>query len=200
MRSRILISLLLPLLALPSAFATQELIQNGGFEATTPAPWGLNGSGVMVGNTSGFAAVGSQYLAMGNFLVGTGEAYQIITFPTNMIAATLSFDYDVATTNANGQDGLLVYIGNTTYPIPEELIFPADITSANKTTSYVGLSRNIIPYAGQGALSTYAGQPWNFFSRTTALIPPPPFSSTKSASPPPPPPTSLPTTTSPTPS
>lgn len=149
---------LLLLTALPTAFATVQLIQNGGFEDTSPSPWIFYGANVGVGNTVGFAASGSQYLALGDNLVGSGQAIQTVTFPTNMIAATLSFDYATVTTNATGADSVVVYIASPGDGAGlNPLINVGSFTSANPT-GYVSTVNNVIPYAGGDALSSYAGQ------------------------------------------
>jgi hypothetical protein len=159
MRSRVVIPAILLLAVFQSALATVQLIQNGGFESTSAAPWVLQGTGVAIGNAPGYAASGSQYLAMGYVNGAQGAAYQIITFPTNLIAATLSFDYDTISQDTSGSDSVEVYITNTNQP-PGTLVNVGFLSNAypSPNSAYQVVSVNVVPYAGQGALSTYAGQ------------------------------------------
>src|ERR1017187_8725415 len=146
MRSRVIIPAMLLLAFLPAAFAQTQLIQNGGFESTTYAPWVLTGSGIKVGNG---------YLSMGNYSGATQSAYQIVTFPTNLIAATLSLEYATTSSNAYGDDRLSFYISNTNQTSYTDL---RTVYSANPSDAYVYFATNLATYPGSNTLSSYAGQ------------------------------------------
>jgi hypothetical protein len=159
MRSRVFIPAVLLLTVFQSAFAQIQLIQDGGFESQNIAPWQLAGSGIGivsgVNANGGYAYAGAQYLSMGNFSGATQYAYQTITFPTNLIGATLSLYYQTVSGDPNGDDYLYFYIRDTNN---SPLIFLAYADSAHPTGGYVNYTTNFIPYAGAGALSPYAGQ------------------------------------------
>src|SRR5208282_1828768 len=97
MRSRVFIPAICLLAWLPAALAQIQLIQNGAFASSSYAPWVLTGSGIAVGNG---------YLSMGNYSGATQSAYQTVTFPSNLIGATLSLYYETVSTNSYGDDTL----------------------------------------------------------------------------------------------
>ena len=131
------------------ASATTQLIVNGGFNGTSAAPWVLQGTGVQVG---------SGYLSMGNAYGATQWAYQTVTFPTNLIAATLSLDYEILSSDPNGDDTLTVDIAN---PSNVPLITLGTVTSASTTSGYVYTATNFSTYTEAGILSPYAGESVN---------------------------------------
>ncbi|HUD46279.1 MAG TPA: Ig-like domain-containing protein [Candidatus Baltobacteraceae bacterium] len=145
-RRKFLVLLFLWLICLRPALATTQLIVNGGFNSTSPAPWVLVGSGLQVVN---------DYLSMGNADGAQEGAYQIVTFPTNLIAATLSLDYETLSTDPNGDDTFTVYIADTD---ENPKINLGTATSASPTSGWVDVSTNFIRYAGQDLLSSYAGE------------------------------------------
>ena len=159
MRSRVFIPAVLLLSVFQAAFAQIQLIQDGGFESQIIAPWQLAGSGIGilsgVNANGGYAYAGAQYLSMGNFSGAVQYAYQTITFPTNLIGATLSLYYQTVSGDPNGDDYLYFYIRDTNN---SPLIYLAYADSAHPTGGYVNYTTNLIPYAGAGALSSYAGQ------------------------------------------
>src|SRR5580658_7031449 len=98
-------------LFLTSAFATTQLIENGGFENASPSPWVLQGTGAEILNSqSGTPYDGSQFLSMGNSLGQTEIVYQTVTLPTNTIAATLGLAYEALSSDPNQDDTFAVYI------------------------------------------------------------------------------------------
>jgi hypothetical protein len=156
MRCRILLPVLLLLALVPGAFAQIQLIQNGGFASASYAPWVLTGSGV---------TFGSGYLSMGNYSGVSQSAYQTITFPTNLIGATLSLYYQTVSTDPNGDDTLTIDIADTNNHVLEELGYT---TSAYTNGSWSYASTNFITYPGSNTLSSYAGQTVNvYFAVTT---------------------------------
>jgi hypothetical protein len=165
MRRRVFVVLFLWLALSRPALATSQLIVNGGFESTSAFPWVLGGSGgtPQVVNGPG-AYAGSQYLSMGNALGAVEYAYQTVNLPTNLIGATLGLAYDTVSTDPNGDDTLTVYITDT----DEKPLFNlGTATSANPTGGWVVLTTNFITYAGQGALSSYAGESVNVYFYVT---------------------------------
>jgi uncharacterized repeat protein (TIGR02543 family) len=130
------------------ASATTQLIVNGGFTATTPAPWVLQGTGVQVSS--------SGYLSMGNASGQIQEVYQTITFPSNLIGATLSLEFDIVSSNPYGDDTLVIYITDTNRGTILEAL--GTNSSAYPTSGYVYGTTNFITYAGSDMLSSYAGE------------------------------------------
>jgi hypothetical protein len=148
MRRKIIVFAFLWLAFSRTALATMQLITNGGFESGMAAPWVLEPSG-------GGVEVGQGYLSMGNENNQIQYAYQTITFPTNLIGATLSLEYGVVSSNPNGDDTLTVAITDTDF---NPLLNFGTIYSADTTTNYVYTATNFITYAGSNLLSSYAGQ------------------------------------------
>jgi hypothetical protein len=159
MRCRILLPAVLLLAFSQAAFAQTQLIQDGGFESQIIAPWQLAGSGIAIASgvnaNGGYAYDGAQYLSMGNFSGAVQYAYQTVTFPTNLIAATLSLYYQTVSTDPNGDDDLYFYIMGTNNS-PRVLLAYTD--SAYQTSGYVNYTTNFSAYAGPNTLSSYAGQ------------------------------------------
>ena len=153
------VTLLFWLALLEPASATTQLIGNGGFEgASVTPPWTLSGSGVEIINSTG-AYDGAQYLSMGN-ANGNGSAqtvYQTVTLPTNLIGATLSFAYEILSTDQNGDDYFTVYI---TSSLGVPLIDLGSISSAT-SFGWSVVATNFISVTTSGAISTYAGQTVN---------------------------------------
>ncbi len=154
MRSRIHFPAVLLLALVPAALAQTQLIQNGGFASASYAPWVLTGSGITVVNGS------PSYLSMGNFSGATQSAYQTVTFPTNLIGATLSLYYQTVSTDPNGDDSLTVEITDTNLNVLEVL---GETFSEYTNASFAFNSTNFINYPGSNTLSSYAGQTVNIF-------------------------------------
>ena len=151
MRSRILFPVVLLLALAQAALAQTQLIQNGSFQSASIAPWQLTGSGI---------TFGSGYLSMGNFSGVSQSAYQTVTFPTNLIGATLSLYYQTVSTDPNGDDTLTIEIMDSNlYPL--EVL--GSTTSEYTNASLVFASTNFITYAGSNTLSSYAGQTVNIY-------------------------------------
>jgi uncharacterized repeat protein (TIGR02543 family) len=162
MRSRFFIPAALWLAFFQAAFAQIQLIQDGGFESPIYSPpWFLAGSGITIASgtnaNGGFPYDGAEYLSMGNFSGAVQYAYQTITFPTNLIGATLSLYYQTVSTDPNGDDFLYFEIRDTNNDV---LIPLAYLQSAYPTpnSAYVNYTTNFITYAGSDTLSSYAGQ------------------------------------------
>src|SRR5271163_1623214 len=98
MRRKIFVFGIIWLALLRHAFATSQLIVNGGFESPSAFPWVLEGAGAQIISGTG-AYDGSQYLSMGNGFGPNQYVYQTVTFPTNLIGATLSLANETFSTD-----------------------------------------------------------------------------------------------------
>jgi uncharacterized repeat protein (TIGR02543 family) len=144
------------------ALATVQLITNGGFESTSDAPWmfyvspgSFGGPGAEIVNGPG-AFQGSQYLSMGNDNDSVEEVWQTITFPTNLIGATLSLANETLSTDPNGDDTLSILLTDTSFTELQQIGTTA--YSANPNGAWAYGSTNFVTYAGSNILSSYAGQ------------------------------------------
>ena len=147
MRSRDFIPAIVLLAFLPVAFAQTQLIQDGYFNATSYNQWwGWTGSGI---------AFNSGYLSMGNAYGVQGAVYQTVTFPANLIAATLSLEYGSTSTSPSGNDTLSFYISNTNQT---SFTLLRTVSGANPTGKYVAYTTNLATYTTANTLSSYAGQ------------------------------------------
>jgi hypothetical protein len=93
---------------------------------------------------------------MGNAIGVIQEVYQTITFPTNLIGATLSLANETLSTDPNGDDSFTIYLTTTNFGSAHQL--GTTVYSENPTSGWVYASTNFITYAGSNLLSTYAGQ------------------------------------------
>src|SRR5260221_8084383 len=98
---------------LRSAFGQTELITDGGFESNGLG-WQFLPGGLVVNNTN-VAHTGVNYLAMGGFNGASQSAVQTITIPSNTVAATLSFWYNIYSTDIinPSSDFLQVVVAHT---------------------------------------------------------------------------------------
>jgi hypothetical protein len=163
MRSRIIPAVLL-LAFVQAALAQVQLIQNGWFDSTSQAPWVLSGTGLNIlsgtNNNGGYGYDGdAHYLSMGNSPGQVQTAYQTITFPTNLIGATLSFYYQIVSTDPNYDDTLTIYLTDASNNVLQQL---GSITSASITDGYAGgyaeAATNFTSYTESGDLSSYVGE------------------------------------------
>jgi len=155
MRSRILI--LFSLLAgftLPG-FAQTQLIADGSFAASSFGPWILSGGGNIVTSTNAYPG-DTAYLSLGGIAGATEMAAQIITFPTNMIASTISIADEVLTSDTLGTDILAIYIEDLNN---NPLVKLAQTSNQNPPLpEWLVGSTNWQTYPGGGVLSAFAGQ------------------------------------------
>ena len=149
---------------LPGAFGQTQLLVNSGFESATFAPWQLAG-------TSGFlstigARSGSQCLLLGALNNVNQGVYQAITFPTNLIAAKLSFFYNITTTDPNltADDVLTIYITDTNQNILATIGQKSNLTP---TPGYLPSSTDVVTYTGQTNFSSYAGKTVDVYFNVT---------------------------------
>jgi len=136
--------------SLPS-FAQSELIVNGGFESVFTG-WNFDG-GAGVGNTSGFARSGSNFLLLGAAASEVDSSYQTIDLPSTATSATLSFYYNIlsdddhviphdlfSATIRNTNGTILATVGNWSNANQDSGIGPAN---------YHQKTFNLLPYPGQ---------------------------------------------------
>src|ERR1019366_1107527 len=155
---KILLQIVLVLAAmLNSARSQTQFIANGGFELVNGGEWQITGAGALL--TSGPAAAsGTGYLSMGNIANASQAVFQTVTLPTNLIAATFSFNYAIVTTDAFASDDVLsVYLLDTNHNTL------ASFGSGNNTSSaanagYFAISNNLVVYSSPTNVSSYAGQ------------------------------------------
>lgn len=178
-RSVVAVVLLCLGVSLHRVSATSQLIVNGGFESTSANPWVLGGTtGVQVVNGTQGSGIGpydgAQFLTMGNALGAGQYAYQTVILPTNLIAATLSLAYDVASSDPNQDDYLTFYITTAGTPPFSPIYDFGAASSASPTGGWVLLSTNFIAYPGGGTLSALAGMAVNVYfaaSTDTSYVP-----------------------------
>jgi hypothetical protein len=99
--------------AVPASAQTQ-LIQNASFESGNTGAWVLSGGApnLLISTYAGLAHQGSYYLWLGGDN-GSDVAYQTVTIPSNVSAASLSFYYNINTsepTSAGAYDTFTVKI------------------------------------------------------------------------------------------
>jgi len=145
LRSFSLAVMLLAIFSLMSARAT-ELIVNGNFESGT-TPWTLSSSGILTTYASLYHSA-THYLWFGDDN-GTDTAYQDIAIPANATVATLSFYYNINTSETSGTpDTFSATIRNTSGTV---LATIQNWSNLNGTSpgSYSQVTYNLLPYAGQ---------------------------------------------------
>src|ERR1043166_848436 len=89
-----------------AAFGQTQLIGDGDFESPIfSPPWNISGTGATIGGTSGFAHSGPKYLSLGNVAtLAPQSAVQTITIPSNSVAATFSYYYNILSPGASAAD------------------------------------------------------------------------------------------------
>jgi uncharacterized repeat protein (TIGR02543 family) len=153
MRGKFYVFAVLWLACWHAAQAQIQLISNGDFDAGTSAPWQVGGpDAVEVQFEPGYASMGSANGA-------EQLLFQTITCPTNLIGATLSFQYYVSSSNPYGDDELIAGISD----INNDAFLDNFGTnySADTTTNFAYATTNFITYRGSNLLSSYAGQTIN---------------------------------------
>lgn len=146
------------------AWGTTNLIVNGNFSgnATPPPPWGI------LPNEFGVTFDPGVYMSMGNYNGQVQQVYQTITFPSNLIGASLSLYNETTSTDPNQDDYLSIFLTGTNSPFQVLQQIGTTVSSAETTTSWVYGSTNFITYGGSDILSSFAGQTVNlvFFVTT----------------------------------
>lgn len=137
-----------------AAFAQTELISNGGFEATTLSPWtdmqssGWTEVGIAVSNNPAAANSGSKFLSMGNAAAADQGVYQLVTIPTNAVAARLTYYLGAASSSASAAaqfDAYIVNSGLNALTNFDERF----VNNFNGVSSYFQSTYNLSNYLGQ---------------------------------------------------
>jgi hypothetical protein len=139
--------------------ATTNLIVNGAFDAASYAPWQSGGT-VGVQFATGYVSMGNQDNAV-------QWVYQTVTFPTNLIGATLSLANETLSTDPNGDDYFSIELADNSSSLNFLQQLGTTISSANPTDGWAYGSTNFITYAGSNILSSYAGQTVNLLFYVT---------------------------------
>ena len=158
---KILIALFIGALILMShpASAQTELMVNGEFESGTIAPWVAKGSPSAALNVLSAVGAhsGAQCLLLANGGFFSQDVYQTVTFPTNLIAATYSFYFDIVSTDPNpfpSTDATFsVYITDVNQNVLANF---GTANNLNPTGGYVQFTTNLVTHTGSPNLS-YAG-------------------------------------------
>ena len=139
------------------ASAQTELMVNGGFESGTIAPWVVEGSPSAALNVLSAVGAhsGSQCILLANGADYSQGVYQTVTFPTNLIAATFSFYFDVVSTDPipSTDATFSVYITDVNQNVLANF---GTANNLNLTGGYVQFTTNLVTHTGSPNLS-YAG-------------------------------------------
>lgn len=171
MRKRIVLLVAMLGLLLRPALGQTELIVNSGFEASVAsiAPWQIAANPAAALNalaSAGAYGGSSQCLLLGGGNSYTQDVYQIITFPSNLISATLSFYYNVITTDLNNSIDATLYLQ---FKDASQSVIDQVGLASNRTYTggYTQFSAQIV--SGPG--SKYAGKTVTFhFVAATANV------------------------------
>jgi hypothetical protein len=129
------------------AFGATELIVNGGFESLTP-PWQFLGNlnGLSVSSNPTLAHGGNNFLNMGNVNGTQGQrVFQVVTIPTNTIAASFSYFWSGVTTDPVSTSELSALIVSTN-GLNRSNVLRSDL---NANTGYKFRTSDLTAYAGQ---------------------------------------------------
>ncbi len=170
MRKRIAVLVCLLFSIIHPVFGQTQLIVNGGFELGS-APWTITGAGASIFNNGAGAFSGSYFLTMGNVSSVSQYAYQSITFPTNLIAASLSFELEVLTTDTSGNADSVLNAYLTDSNGVNLITNLGSESNLTPTTGYGLANFNLTTYTTQTNLSPYAGKTvYLVFAVTTAAV------------------------------
>jgi hypothetical protein len=172
--------------AFSTAFGQTNLIVNGGFESPDQGEWVISGSGAEIASNTNLAYSGAGYLSMGNMSAVSQYAYQTVTVPSNAVAMTLQFFYNISVPaqDASGSDTVTVYIKNATTGVSIEV---AQINNSASDTNYLEENyevTNLATWAGQqvevffyaltdnyGSMTSFSFDNVSLWVETTADIP-----------------------------
>jgi hypothetical protein len=160
MRSRIFNCGILLFGLVTTVLGQTQLLQNGDFTGTTYAPWILSGggiTGILINNG----------LSMGNVAGASQAVFQTVTLPSDLIQATLRFNYATISSDTSGSDTLKIYITDTNTPNPDILATLGTLYNGQNPSSGT-FSGNFVTYTGGSTISAYAGRTVNvyFFAAT----------------------------------
>ncbi len=158
-------------LILNPAFGQTELFVNGGFESSsaTISPWQIvpaPSADLNVLSAAGAYGGSDECLLLAGGNNYSQDVYQTITFPSNLISATLSFHYNVFTTDANTSLDATLYIQlkDSSQNILDQ---GGPVSNLTPTSGYTPFTARIATVAG----SKYAGKTVTFhFVAATANV------------------------------
>ena len=146
------------------AFGQRELIVNGGFELANAGEWHITGAGATLTNGPG-AYAGAGYVSMGNVANADQVLYQTVTFPTNLIAASLRFAYSTTSKDTFASDDLLsAYVLDTNQTVIASL---GNTSNTSPTSGYNLANVDLVSFPAQTNLSAYAGKSVEVYFRVT---------------------------------
>lgn len=144
-----------------AAFGQTQLIVDGDFEAPVFTPWNFVGSaGAGIGSTAGYSHTGNRYLSLGTIATATPEiVYQTISIPTNTVAATLDYYYNILSPGASGADQFRVVIRkNDGSSVQVDFKTGAQTDGAAGGDNYHHLFFDLTPFAGQTIKVSFEAQ------------------------------------------
>ena len=153
------------------ALGQTELIVNGGFESSTAsiAPWQIlaaPNAALSVLSPGGAYGGSSESLLLGGGNNYSQDVYQTIAFPSNLINATLTFYYNVVTTDSNPSQDATLYL-KFTDANQNMLDSAGPVSNLTPTAGYQQYSATFVHAAG----SVYAGKTVTFhFVAATANV------------------------------
>jgi hypothetical protein len=155
MRRRVFVLGILCLAFFRTALATTQLIVDGAFNLPGYSPpWYESGTAGLQG-----VQFSPGYLLMGNAIGANQVVYQTITFPTNLIGATLSLYNETVSTDPNTDDYFSIWLTQNTPDLNFIQQLGTTISGGPNVDSGLDYgSTNFITYAGSNILSSYAGQ------------------------------------------
>src|ERR1051326_2611352 len=165
---------------LQTTLAQTQLVTNGGFETPNAGEWNISGPGASLKSSAGLAHTGSSYLGLGS-AASQQFVYQLITIPTNTVAALLSYYYDVYSPSLNSSDSLTVAIVQTNGTVSSIVDQKTGANSTGLGTAFYQQNTfDLTPYAGQtiriefvasGATTSFNIDDVSALVETTADIP-----------------------------
>ncbi|PWU12673.1 MAG: hypothetical protein C5B50_21010 [Verrucomicrobia bacterium] len=155
MRIRVLLAAALVAGCVGAAFGQQELVRNGGFELPNMGEWQLTGGAAITNGPT--AQSGVRYLTMGTSNNAYQVAIQTVTFPTNLIAATFSFDYEIVSQDNFTSDNTLSVLVLDTNQTKLANLGSASNTNRTIPPAYFFVATNLATYTSPTNVSPYAG-------------------------------------------
>jgi hypothetical protein len=158
--------------------AQTQLVGNSGFETGTAAPWVVNKT--LISN-AGYAHSGNYFCWFGGITNWVDSTYQTVTIPTGISAATLSFYYNIVSSDdpSTPYDGFIVRILDTNSP-PNVLATVgtwsnADGDPAPGNPYYHQWTYDMLPFAGKTVKIHFQSQndnlyPTSFFIDDVTLV------------------------------
>jgi hypothetical protein len=133
-----------------AAFGQTQLIQDGDFESPIFTPPWIASAGVTVPNDANGARSPSHYLSLGH-TAGFQTTYQTITLPTNTVAATLYYYYNIISPGGSSVDHFraLILRNDGTFMATVDTRTGQDFDPFQVPAIYHLKSFDLTPFAGQ---------------------------------------------------